>query len=224
MQGGIPGHVRVGLALLAGLVVLAVVGYASLYRLDVRPRLSFAPGFALTADDGTRLTSEDLRGHVVLYTFAPARPEPQRNPLPVMHAVQAQLDGEDTGAIPVRLVTVVLDTPPPRLPRLVAEAGADTARWRFATGTPEGLRQAVSEGFGVWYEVQQDGTVDFDPVFVVVDGLGIVRARYRLGLPAPEALLADLRSVVREAQAASGTLSLAYQAAHLFSCYSPTPS
>ena len=54
---------------------------------------------------------------------------------------------------------------------------------------------------------------------MVVDGLSIVRSRYRVGLPEPEDLVRDLKSVVREAQAASGAARLAYEAAHLFSCY-----
>jgi protein SCO1 len=54
-----------------------------------------------------------------------------------------------------------------------------------------------------------------------VDGMGIVRSRYRVGLPPADVLLGDLRSVVREASAATGAARLAYEAAHLFQCYPP---
>ena len=215
---------RPALILLAVLVVATFAGYAALLRLEVLPRLGFAPGWALVDAAGERLTSEDLRGHVVLYTFTyTANRDPRRQTGAVMRAVQEGLAGEDLGGVPVRQVTISFDPvrdTPEALRRAAAQAGADPDRWLFATGDAATLRAVVRRGFGAFYEARDDGTFAFDPTFVVVDGLGIVRSRYRVGLPRPEDLLRDLRSVVREAQAASGTLRLAYEAAHLFSCYS----
>lgn len=215
-----PRALKVALTLFAGVVVLAAGTYAALFQLDVRPRLGFAPGFALTAADGRALTSDALRGGITVFTFDYAgNDDPARTTAPVLHAVHTALAEEDTGEIPVRLVTVAFDGPPPeRLPAAMAMADADG--WTWATGPPDVLRRTVRDGFGAYYEPMPDGTYRFDPTFVVVDGLGIVRARYRLGLPRPEALVADVRSLVREAQSAEGTLGLAYEAAHLFSCYS----
>lgn len=213
-----PRALKVTLALFAGFVVLAGVLYASLFQLDVRPRLGFAPGFALTAADGSGLTSDDLRGGITVFTFDHAgNDDPARGTTPVLRSVKTALDAEDTGDIPVRLVTVAFDGPPPgRLHEAVAAAD----EWTWATGSTDALRRTVRDGFGAYYERESDGTYRFDPTFVVVDGLGIIRARYRLGLPRPEALVSDVRSLVREAQSAEGTLGLAYEAAHLFSCYS----
>jgi protein SCO1/2 len=213
-----PRALKVTLALFVGFVVLAGLLYASLFQLDVRPRLGFAPGFSLTAADGSGLTSDDLRGSITVFTFDHAGNEdPVRGTTPVLRAVQTALGAEDTGDIPVRLVTVAFDGPPPERLRDVAAAADE---WTWATGSPDALRRTVRDGFGAYYERESDGTYRFDPTFVVVDGLGIVRARYRLGLPRPEALVSDVRSLVREAQSAEGTLGLAYEAAHLFSCYS----
>jgi protein SCO1/2 len=213
-----PRALKVTLASFVGFVVLAGVLYAALFQLDVRPRLGFAPGFSLTSADGSGLTSEELRGGITVYTFDHAgNDDAARGTTPVLRAVKAALDAEDTGGIPVRLVTVAFDGPTPERLRDAAPAADE---WTWATGSPDALRRAVRDGFGAYYEPQPDGTYRFDPTFVVVDGLGIVRARYRLGLPQPEALVSDVRSLVREARSAEGTLGLAYEAAHLFSCYS----
>ena len=215
-----PRPLKIALALFAGFVALATGLYAALFQLDVRPRLGFAPGFALTAADGNALTSDDLRGGITVYTFDhTGNDDAARGTSTVLRAVKTALATADTAGVPVRFVTVAFDGPPPeRLQAATAAAAADG--WTWATGPPDVLRRTVRDGFGAYYERAPDGTYLFDPTFVVVDGLGIVRARYRLGLPRPEALVADVRSLVREAQAAEGTLGLAYEAAHLFSCYS----
>ena len=215
---------RVVLGLLAALVIFTLVGYTMLLRLEVLPRLGFAPGWALVDAEGERVTSEDLRGHVVLYTFTyTGNRDPRRQTAEVMRAVQAGLAREDLGDVPVRQVTISFDPErdtPEVLQQAARQAGADPARWLFATGDAASLRAVVRRGFGAFYEPRDDGSFAFDPMFVVVDGLSIVRSRYRVGLPRPEHLLRDLKSVVREAQAATGTARLAYEAAHLFSCYS----
>ena len=198
--------------------------YAGLYRLGVLPRLDFAPGWSLTDAAGDRLTSEDLRGAVVLYTFTYTRAQDDRQyTMDVMRAVQERLRREDTGDVRVRLVTISFDAAhdtPAVLRRAAGAAGADSTRWRFATGDAATIRTVVRDGFGIYYEHRPDGHFAFDPVFVLVDGWGIVRARYRFGRPAPDDLLRDIRSVVREVQAAEGPARYAYEAAHLFSCYS----
>jgi len=216
---------KLAVAGLLGLLLLAGAAYAGLFALGALPRLGFAPGYTFVDARGGRLTSEDLRGHVVLYTFAPAAGDaPHRDPASVMRAVQDALPEAD-GEIPLRLVTVILDAPPDALPDALAEAarqaGADPARWHFTAGPPEAVRTAVRDGFGVWYEDAPNGGIAYDPVFVVVDGMGIVRSRHRVGLPPADVLLGDLRSVVREASAATGAARLAYEAAHLFQCYPP---
>ena len=215
---------RIGLGFLGVLVVTTLAGYAALFRLEVLPRLGFAPGWALTDAGGERLTSEDLRGHVVLYTFTyTGNRDPRRQTDEVMRAVQEGLAREDLGGVPVRQVTISFDPErdtPEVLTQAARQAGADPSRWLFATGDADHLRTVVGRGFGAFYQPQDDGTFAFDPTFVVVDGLSIVRSRYRVGMPRPEVLLRDLRSVAREARAATGTARLAYEAAHLFSCYS----
>jgi protein SCO1 len=214
-------ELRITLIASGALVLTGALLYASLFTLGVLPRLGFAPGYALTAASGDRLTSEDLRGSVVLYTFAPAGGDGEgRDTGAVMQEVRARLAPEDTADVPVRMVSIVLDTDaPPALAAAASRAGADGDVWRFASGPHDALRTVVRDGFGVWFDRQADGSVRYDPVFVVVDGMGIVRAHHRVGLPGADILLRDIRSILREARAATGPARLAYEAAHLFQCY-----
>jgi len=54
---------------------------------------------------------------------------------------------------------------------------------------------------------------------VLVDGLGIMRAEYRTGAPAPELIARDVNLLVKEAANSDGIARLGYEAAHLFLCY-----
>ncbi len=215
---------RIGIGAVVTLTVLTFVGYAALLQLNVLPRLAFAPGWSLIDANGNRLTSEDLRGTIAVYTFDYSRnSDASRQTHGVMRAIQDALTGEDLGGIAVRLVTVTLD-PDHDTPAVLQEKRpprSDGTRWTFVTGDSAAVRTAVNTGFGVYYERRSAGHVLFDPTFILVDGLGIERARYRFGLPSPDDVVADLMSVVREAQAKTGSARLAYEAAHLFSCYSP---
>jgi len=218
---------RLGAAAFAALVLAAGAGYWGLYQLGTLPRLGFAPGWTLEDRQGERVTSEDLRGMIVLYSFTyGGNRDPRRQVLPVASAALDRLERAlaETKKAPFRFVTVFFDAAgddPASLDRLARETpGAASGRWRFLTGDENALRQAVNRGFGVPYEARPDGSYAFDPLFVIVDGWGIERARYRVGLPDPETLAGDLGSVIREAQAAEGPARLAYEMAHLFSCYS----
>ncbi len=214
---------RITVAVAIALIVLMFVGYAGLLRLNVLPRLGFAPGWSLTADHGSRVTSEDLRGTVALYAFDYAsNDEPGRLTHDLMRRVQRRLQSADVGEIPVRLVTISIDPArdsPQALSDLRTTLEADSARWIFATGDSSSIRTVVNHGFGIYYEPGPEGGVSFDPTFLIVDGLGIERARYRFGIPSEDGVVRDIMSVVREARAETGSTRLAYEAAHLFSCY-----
>jgi protein SCO1 len=74
-------------------------------------------------------------------------------------------------------------------------------------------------GFEVYYEPDDEGGVRFEPAFHIVDGWGITRARHRAVVPDVDVLLAQLRLLGAEVRASTGVARLAYEAAHLFSCY-----
>lgn len=209
-------------ALLA-VVVGGTLAFAILQPVKVLPRISLAPGLALTDQDSQTLTSEALRGEIVLYSFTYTRcGERCAAQTSVLRALQQQLANLDTGAVPVRLVTISFDAAhdtPAVLRGFATDVGADLRQWQFATGEAAALKRAVGGGFQVYYAPAADGAFEFDPALVLVDGWGIIRAEYRTAAPALDRLVRDIRLVAEEARNSSGVGRYAYEAAHLFLCY-----
>jgi protein SCO1 len=209
------------LGLMALLVAVAFFAIAQPVR--VLPRMALAPGYTLLDQQGARLTSEDLRGAIVLYTFASSGcGEACEAVHRTMREVRDRLREIDTGGVPVRLVTVTLDPAhdtPATLADRAAALGVDGEVWRYATGDGATIKQVVGGGFEVFYQPRPEGGVRFDPTFVLVDGWGIMRARHRVGMPAAETLADQIRLLGSEIRASTGVARYAYEAAHLFSCY-----
>ena len=68
-QRKLRGQVWLWVALLV-VPFVAVLAFALLQPVKVRPRMGLAPGFSLLDANGQRVTNEDLRGKLVLYNFA----------------------------------------------------------------------------------------------------------------------------------------------------------
>jgi protein SCO1/2 len=190
----------------------------------VLPRIALSPGFALVDQTGQPFNSEALRGSLVLYNFtytSCAPPCPQTGDQ--MRAVQEHLPKIDTHGLPVRLVTISFDPHrdgPAVLRKYGERWGADPLRWQIATGEPAHLKNVIGAGFGVFYEqAAPTPSFDFDPTFVLVDGAGIVRAKYRTATLDLAVVERDLTLIATEAIQSQGSLRLAYEAAHLFMCY-----
>ena len=214
-------------AVLLALPFLAMLAFATFKPILVLPRMALAPGFLLTDQAGARLTNEDLRGALVLYNFTYTNcvaPCPVTGA--VMAAVQAQLPTMATQGLPVRLVTLSFDPMRDSADHLRSYAerfGADPAIWRLATGEAMPLKYIIGGGFGVYYQpnpaADPKGDFTFEPTFVLVDGAGIVRAKYRTATPDLAILRRDIELVVKEAVESTGAGRLVYEAAHLFVCY-----
>lgn len=209
---------------LLALVVVGVIAFVTIRPIQVLPRITLAPGFALSDQDGARLTNEDLRGKVVLYniTYAHCTPPECVDTSTAVQAVRERLDEIDTQGIPVEFVTISVD--PARddtavLQAYAEEIGADGEMWHVVTGDPERLKWVVGGGFNVYYNERDNGELTLDPALILVDGLGIMRAEYRTATPAADRILRDIRLVTEEAINSSGTTRYAYEAAHLFLCY-----
>lgn len=209
-----------------GLLILLIMGFAIFQPVKVVPRLGLAPGYTLTDQSGERLTSEDMRGAVTLYTFGYTSCETGCFPTDsLFRAVQDRLDEVELGEMPVRFVTVSFD-PTRDTPAVLAgaarEAGADPELWTFATGEPDALKTLIGTGFEIYYGPHPDDPDAFEyrPGVFIVDGNGILRREYRWGMPSVDGLLTDLRVLAREVNAAEGAERLAYEAAHIFACYS----
>lgn len=209
--------------LLLSLLFAGVMAFATLQPLKVLPRIGLSPGYALVDQDGQRLTSEDLRGKLVLYNFtytACTQPCPQTGA--AMQAIQAQLAEFETLGLPVQLVTIFFDPArdTPEALRLYSQQWkADPTQWRMVTGDPTHLKHVIGGGFGVYYEGSPNGSYMFDPTFALVDGAGILRARYRTAELDTKVVERDLGLIATEVARSQGPMRLAYEAAHLFMCY-----
>lgn len=209
-----------------GFLVLLIMGFAVFQPVKVVPRLGLAPGYTLVDQDGRRLTSEDARGAVTLYTFGYTHCETGCFPTDsLLRAVQDRLGELELGDMRVRMVTVSFDPDrdsPAVLQAAARSAGADPAVWTFATGEPDALKTLIGTGFEVYYgpHPERAGAYEYRPGIFIVDGNGILRREYRWGMPSVDGLLKDLRVLAREINASEGAARLAYEAAHIFACYS----
>ena len=209
------------------LLVVGVFAFAIFQPIKVLPRIRLAPGFTLTDQNGQRLTSEDMRGTVVLYNFlyTGCGAECERMNA-TMQEVQQRLPAMDLGGLPVEFVTISFDPAndtPEALQRYAESLGADTSQWRFATGEEARLKQLIGSGFEAYYAPDDQGGFQFDPTFVLVDGWGIIRGKYRYQVQVPDAdrIVRHIGVLAEEVQKATGPNKLIYEAAHLFLCYAP---
>lgn len=214
-------HIVVGLL---ALVAVAIVLFVTIQPVQVLPRMTLAPGYTLIDENGDTLISEDARGKLTLYNFtytncvAPGCPETGS----ATRALQERLATVDTAGIPVQFVTISFDPErdtPEALKQWAAANGAQPESWHVATGEPGQLKSIIGAGFSSYYEHKEDGSIVFDPTWVLVDGNGIIRTRYKTAAPDPEIFARDVGLIVDEVQNSSGADRLAYEAAHLFLCY-----
>jgi protein SCO1/2 len=206
--------------------VAVVLAFNIWQPIRVLPRVSLAPGFAFTNQDGERRTSEDYRGKLTIYNFTYTRcGESCPQTSAQMQALRQQLARAAPQELSYALVTLTLDPErdTPAVLKLYAaqyqDAPADKAPWDWLTGDPLRMKYAVGGGFSVYYEPDASGAVTFEPRFVLVDGWGIIRAEYRTIPLDPQRVLRDIDYLTREARSSQGAARLAYEAAHLFRCY-----
>ncbi len=207
-----------------GLVAIAALAFAIFEPIQVLPRIRVAPGFSFVDQHGAAFTSEDTRGRVTLYSFAYGDCGDACDAVAgTMAEVAQRLAGTDLGGQRLDLVTVSFDPVRDvgRLAALASASGADGIAWRWVSGEPERLRSVLGEGFGLWYEQQDDGTFSFDPRFVLVDGWGVIRGEYRYSTMVADAdkLERHIGLLGDELRNAHGAAALAYEAAHIFLCY-----
>jgi protein SCO1/2 len=207
------------------LPLIAALAFVIFQPIQVLPRMDLAPGFSLVDQGGERFTNEDLRGKLTLYSISYSRcAEACPDTTGTMAELVPLVNGLDLGGLPVRFVSISVD-PDYDTPELLAtharQVGADGELWRFVTGDPVHVKQIVGAGFGAYYGVGagEEMAVEFDPIFVLVDGWGIQRAVYRTDSPDPEIIRRDFGLIAREVENSEGVNRFAYEAAHLFLCF-----
>lgn len=213
---------------LLAVIIVSAFAFKVFQPIQVLPRMQLSPAFSLTDQSNEHLTSEDLRGQFVLYTFTYTNcPAPCYNINETIQEVQSRLDEVKLGGIKVSFVTISIDPErdtPEVLNAYAKSLNADLTRWQFATTSNKDLlKTIIGSGFETYYEDKGDGNFAFDPAFVLVDGWGIVRAEYRYQTEVSNAdrILRHLGVLADEVQNSNGPKKAAYEAAHLFLCYAP---
>lgn len=204
------------LYLLLGMVAVAIISFILFQPITVLPRIALAPGFGLQNGDGVVVSNEDLRGTITLYSFSAVNCASACGQTAADIAVVAQTLASQIAA-PLNVVTLALNG---ETPADLAGLGSKdrSVTWQWLTGDSQRLRYVVGGGFNLYYD-QQGGSVDFAPRYVLVDGLGMIRAYYFTAQPDPTLLLRDINFLLEEATNSTGSKKLAYEAAHLFLCY-----
>jgi protein SCO1/2 len=163
------------------------------------PTIGSAPEFALTSQDGARVTLADLRTKVVAVSFIYTS---CTDACPLLTAKMAQVQdelGPNFGSkIAFISITVDPERDTPEVLREYAQTfGANLAGWTFLTGTPERIRE-VAQRYGVYVVKSVGGDVDHTFLTSVIDPRGTLRVQY-LGVRFdPEEFRRDLLSLLDE--------------------------
>jgi protein SCO1/2 len=205
------------------LPVVAVMAFAIFRPIQVLPRISLAPAYSLVDQAGRHVTSEDMRGALTIYTFAQCGGVAPCVPTSTtLASLQPALSKVDLNGIPLRFVTIYVDpkaATPAKLQEIAQSLAVEGDQWRLLTGEANQLKNVIGAGFRTYYGADAKGNLTVDPVFVLVDGWGIVRATYRTSSPDITLLQRDLGLIAQEARNSTGVTHYAYEAAHLFMCY-----
>ena len=217
---------------LLAFIIVSILSFSIFKPIKVLPRISLAPGYALTNQDNEPRTSEDYRGKLTLYTFTYSNCDgdcPEVNAQ--MQDIRTLLEESASDTVDYALVSVSLDPErdTPEALGLFAEPylGADDSNvtWDFITGDPLHMKYMTGGGFGLFYEPKPDPNsaddyeIDFYPRFVLVDGWGIIRSEYRTAELNYDEVLDDIQYLTDEIANSQGAAKYAYEAAHLFRCY-----
>jgi protein SCO1/2 len=141
------------------------------------PRLGPARNFALTTQQNDRIWLAHLRERAVVLTFTCATCAACPGLLPALREA-ARAVGEAAGR---RVFFAAVSVDPAHdtagvLRRFAREQGMDPAAWLFLTGSPAEI-DVVTRWYGVAVQ-RQDGEVTHDCLVVLIDGAGVIRARY----------------------------------------------
>jgi protein SCO1/2 len=213
-------------------VAIAAMAFAIFQPIQVLPRLRLAPGYALVDEHGDRVTSDDGRGMITLYTFVSLDCGDECERVDgTMKKVRDRVRADvDLGSAGFRLVTVVLDpdATPTELAAAAARAGDTDAAsdldlglrggddWAWLGGSQSQIENVVGLGFR-----RSPAVDDFTPSYAIVDGWGMIRGEYRYQTLAGDAdkLVRHIDVLGGELRNSGGLASFAYEAAHVFQCY-----
>ena len=163
------------------------------------PRIGSAPEFALTTQDGKRLSLSELRGKVVAVTFIYATCTDTCPLLTTkMAGLQSRLGGDFGPKVFFLSITVDPGRDTPAVLQQYAKVHkANPAGWAFLTGTPAEIRE-VARRYGVYFKRTRRGDVEHTFLTSLVDRGGTLRVQYMGVRFDPEEMLRDLQALLHE--------------------------
>jgi protein SCO1 len=212
---------------LIGAVITAGVAFIFWFALaqpvKVAPRIRPVPPFAFTDQRGERVSDSDLRGRMVVMSFAYSRcGEACGAYLAELVELRGMLQQRGLLGSQVLFLTLSLDPAydtPADLSNLAGRLGVDPDSWRFGTDDPTAMKAFIGGELGIYYgAVAADGTLDHDRRVLLIDGAGELRGSYEPSRFTAERVLRDINLMQDEA-ASSGLMRGVYEASHLFLCY-----
>ena len=163
------------------------------------PVIGAAPDFALTNQDGARVSLADSAGTVRAVTFIYATCKDTCPTLTAKMALIQQRLGADFGKR-VRFVSITvepeIDTPVV-LKAYADKFGADRAGWSFLTGRTDEIQDIVRK-YGAFAKRVKPGDVDHLFLTSLIDRKGVLRVQYLGYRFDPDEMLKDLRTLLRE--------------------------
>jgi len=172
---------------------------------EALPRIAPIGAFQLIDQDGKPFTDRDLAGKIWVAQFFFAQCP---GPCPAVSHQLAVLQPMLAQTSDVRLVSISIDPAndtPAALRAYAKDAGADTRRWIFLTGTPEAITQLVTGRFLIGFrenakaDQAENGRLMHSTKVALVDRTGMVRAYYDgLDLETPQHVLTDIGALERE--------------------------
>lgn len=205
------------------LLTLLVIWFAVARPVKVLPRGLPFPSFTLTDQRGQPLSDGDLRGRLVLVSFAHTRcGEDCAEINGRLLAARDALRGQGVFGSELLYLTISLDAAhdtPADLSIYAGQLGADPTGWRFVTGDVRQIKALVGGDLRIYYtEPDAAGRITYTPQLVLIDAAGLIRAKYTRDTFALPLLQRDLGLLRKEAGSA-GLMRSVYEASHLFLCY-----
>jgi protein SCO1/2 len=163
-------------------------------------RLAPAPEFRFTAQDGSTVSPEDLKGRVWVVNFIFTR---CLGPCPLMTSRMAELNqrlGSKTADVNLVSITVDPEYDTPEVLKAYGEkVGARPERWKFLTGPRAQIEETIQKGFLQALGRDQEGMPVHSTRFVLVDKDGWIRGFQDGNDPeVVQKLLMDIGDILRE--------------------------
>ncbi len=161
-----------------------------------------ATDFALTTQDGKRLTLADSKGKVRLVSFifttcSGSCPATTSRMVGVQQELARRGDLKDGR---VQLLSITLDPArdtPDKLKDYIKLYDIDPASWTFLTGSADEVNKTIA-AWGMWVKPSANGQLDHPSRIFLIDKQGRVREIYHLGFLKPAWVVEDIELLLGE--------------------------